>query len=158
MKKLYSVQSIVLAAGTIFAWYTVYTDFLRFSEIEGTIFKINDCLVPNPVLTPCFYGAIAFLISFIWSITILKKKSEKRGEAQKKLQILLIAATIFAWSNFFYEVYRWFSRVEGEQFVGCSGALAANPMYTACFYGSVIYLIALIISLVLVRKEKKPLT
>ncbi len=156
MKKLFQLQSIVLLIGTIFAWYTVYTDFVRFYAVEGTIFKVQDSIIPNPVATPCFYGAFAFLIAFIWSLYIIKFIDEKKKLHQTRLVWLLIASTLFAWGNFSYTLYKfWLSK--GEPTIGCSGVLTTSPWTTPCFIGAAIFLIALIVGLIIKRNLNKNL-
>jgi hypothetical protein len=130
--KLQKLLTIILFGGSIFAWYTVFNDFSRFQRIYGTIFRIENCSVPNPVTTPCFYGAIAFVIALILSI----KKNEK------PLYILLIGGTIFAWSNFAYEVYKFYASTGVK--TSCAGVITNNVFTTPCFYGACIYLLALI--------------
>lgn len=130
-KKIEFLINIILVGGSTFAWTTVYYDFLRFQKIYGTIFRISGCTTPNPIMTPCFYGAIAFVICLILSIT----------KKYKYLFWLLIGGTIFAWSNFSYEAYKFYWGTGPK--VGCSGALTDNIFNTPCFYGAVIYLLAL---------------
>ncbi|MFH1111575.1 MAG: hypothetical protein V1712_00700 [Patescibacteria group bacterium] len=157
MKKLFQLQSIILLIGTIFAWYTVYTDFTRFYVVEGELFKIKDCIIPNPVTTPCFYGAFAFLIAFFWSLYIIKFVDEKRKMHQQRLSWLLIASTLFAWGNFGYTLYKfWLSK--GAPIIGCSGVLSTSPWTTPCFIGAAIFLAALIVSLIISKKSRKSLT
>jgi len=43
MKKLFASQTILLLGGTVFAWYNVILNFMRFYHVEGTIFKIQNC-------------------------------------------------------------------------------------------------------------------
>lgn len=152
MKKIYWLQSIVLFAGTIFAWFTVYTDFARFYNFYHSFTRIQGCVIPNPITTPCFYGAFAFLGAFIWSLYILKMPKEKKIAHQKKLIILLIASTIFAWSNLGIEVYNFYLRKSGTK-IGCSGIPTDNIFTTACFIGSIIFLCALIISVIIDKKK-----
>lgn len=143
---MYWVQATALLGGTVFAWTTAVVDFLRFYNAEGTLFKLEDCIYPNPVTTPCFYGAIAFAIALAWSIALLKKEGETRRNSEKYLMILLSAGTIFAWSSFARLAYNFYTALPGQG-VGCSGVPAANPFITPCFFGSTLFLIALIISI-----------
>lgn len=154
MKRLYWLQTIVLFAGVAFSGTTVFRDFSRFFNVEGTLFKIKDCAIPNPVTTPCFYGAIAFLIAFVWSVMILRRSADQRNKQQQRLHWLLIASVLFAWSNFGLEVKRYLD-AGGQAHIGCSGALVTNPLTTPCFIGSAIFLLALIVSLILLSREKK---
>ena len=148
---MYLIQSFVLFIGTVFAWFTVFTDFSRFYNRYGTITKISGCMIPNPVMTPCFYGAFAFLGGFIWSLFILKASKEKKMINQKKLNILLIAGTIFAWSNLSLEAFNFYFGKTAD-YVSCSGVQVDNIFTTACFIGSMLFLGSLIISLVISRK------
>ncbi len=153
MSKKYSwLLTLSLFGGTVFAWYTIWNDFQRFYGNEGTIFKINDCISPNPVTTPCFYGGIAFIIALIWSIILVKKSTEQFHLGLKKLLWLLVASTIFAWGNFSYEVIKFINR-GAKPAIGCSGQLVTNPIYTPCFVGAAIFLLSLLIALVLYKKS-----
>jgi len=153
-RQLLAVQIIVILAGTIFAWYTVIGDFVRYYNIETSIFKFNDCLAPNPLMTTCFYGALAFLAALIWSIAILKMPQEKQKMRQKRLIVLLVAGTIFAWSNFTFELVK-FLNAENQPITGCSGNFVANPFTTVCFYGALFFSAGLIASLVALKEQGK---
>lgn len=153
MKKLFYFQFFVLLAGTIFAWYTVVGDFARFYRIEGTIFKLQDCVTPNPVTTACFWGAWAFLGALVWSYFILKWPEEKQLFHQKRLVLLLVGGTIFAWSNFGLGWMKFIAN-QGRPTVGCSGQIVANPFFTPCFWGSVFFTAALVVSLVVLKKQR----
>ncbi len=157
-KNLFKLQTAVLLIGTLFAWYTVYSDFARFYNLYGTVTRISGCTIPNPVTTPCFYGAFAFLLGFIWSVIILRKifKGEEVTKRQRNLRYLLIAGTIFAWSNFALEIYKYYSSQTAVK-VSCSGVATDNVFLTPCFYGSVIFLMALIVSMVINNLSKKKL-
>jgi hypothetical protein len=145
--------SIVLLVGALFAWTTVYNDFARFYNFEGTLWKISDCVVPNPVTTPCFYGAFAFLIAFIWSLRLLRTTDDaRRRRSLKNLGWLLLASVLFALGNFTYVLVRFYSS-EGDN-RGCSGVATSSPFLTPCFVGSVIFLVAFFTQLLLVRKER----
>lgn len=60
-------QSIILLTGTLWAWGNTLRDLVRFYGFEGTLFKVADCVIPNPFTQPCLYGAIGFLVAFVWS-------------------------------------------------------------------------------------------
>jgi hypothetical protein len=151
---LFKLQSLVLLIGTVFSWFTVYTDFTRFYNLYGSLTRISGCTIPNPVTTPCFYGAFAFLLGFIWSVVILRKvsKGEEVTKKQDNLRYLLIAGTIFAWGNFAVEITKYYSSKTALK-VSCSGVATDNVFLTACFYGSVIFLTALIVSLVISKAK-----
>lgn len=153
MKRWYWLQTVVLGGGTLFAWWTVAQDFSRFYRYEGTIFKLRDCIVPNPVTTPCFWGAIAFLVALIWSVRLLRASDTiARVRSERRLRWLLVAGVLFAWGNVAYVVYNFYTP-QGTK-TGCSGLATSNPFTTPCFIGAVIYLLALLVSLWVLRREK----
>ena len=154
MKYLKYLLSFTLLAGTIFAWYTVFNDFLLFYADEGTFFKVNNCIIPNPVTTPCFYGAFAFLGAFIWSLFILGFNPERQKKNYFYLIWLLIGSNIFAWTNFTIILVR-FIQAQGHPALGCSGQITTNPFTTPCFIGASIFLLSLIICSIIVWKNKK---
>lgn len=148
------LQVLVLAAGTIFAWVTVYNDYVRFYALYGNLFRFKDCAIPNPLTTPCFYGATGFIIALALALVILRKFLA--GQDYSKLQRVLLWLTglgsIFAWTNFGYSATRiWMS---GGQGVTCSGVVSSNPLTTPCFVGAVIYLISFFISALIYSNKK----
>ncbi|MFA5996976.1 MAG: hypothetical protein WC791_00645 [Candidatus Paceibacterota bacterium] len=153
-KKVYWLQVYALLAGVIFSWTTVVIDFMRFYRSEGTLLKVDNCLFPNPVTTPCFYGAIAFMVAFAWAVWLVGKEDAVRIKSQKFLMVFLSAGTAFAWSNFGILAYRFYTALPGQG-VGCSGVPASSPFVTPCFYGSLLFLTALVISIVIRTKERK---
>lgn len=155
IKKLYVTQVLVLLGGVLFSWYTVYADFVRFYNTEGTILKIKDCVYPNPITTPCFYGAIVFLIALGWAIYVYRDSIfSSRAKKQQKLWLILLAGTAFGWVNFGFSLFKFYTADVGEQ-VTCSGVPTDNPFLTPCFLGSVIYLIAFLLSWFITKKDKE---
>lgn len=150
-KRLRQWQIAVLAGGTIFAFYTIAIDFLRFYDYEGTLFKVNDCIVPNPVTTPCFYGGFAFLIATIWAWKLYKKTEPLQARGQKHLTWFLVASNLFAWGNFSRVAWSFYHSTTGAT-IGCSGVATTNPYTTPCFIGSAIFLIGLVLTLIIVRQ------
>lgn len=153
MKKLFWLQPVVLLAGSIFAWYTVYTDFARFYGLYQSFTRIQNCVIPNPITTPCFYGAFAFVAAFIWAVIIQKLPRAKQAVQQSRLVLLLIGSTIFAWSNLAIEIYNYYFKAQGDK-ISCSGVATDNIFTTPCFIGSMIFLISLVISLIIRRKNE----
>ncbi len=78
MKKLIWSEFFILLAGTIFAWTNFTIELIDWLNKRACS---TGCAVGivNPFLTPCFYGAVFFLIAFIISAMILKqfKQSKK---------------------------------------------------------------------------------
>lgn len=131
-KNIHLMLKIILVGGTVFAWFTIFQDFLRFQSIYGTIFRIKDCSIPNPVLTPCFYGGFGFILA-----TILAFKS-----SFKWLEYLLIGCVIFAFGNLSYEIYKFYFEVNKVK-LSCSGVETENIFTTPCFFGAMIFGLAL---------------
>ncbi len=153
-KYLPRILSTLLLVGTIFAWTTVYSDFQKFYGFEGTVFRVTDCVIPNPVTTPCFYGAFAFLGAFIWSLYLAKMSEEQKRKHEHFMAWFLSGATVFAWSNFLPDLIVFYSSA-GLPVRGCSGQLITSPFTTPCFVGSVIFLISLIIGLLIYLRNKE---
>ena len=151
-RRLLRLQVALLALGTAFSWFTLLVDYRRFFAAGGEVFELSGCAVANPVATPCFYGALAFLATLVWAIAVLRSPPAVATPRQRGLRWLLSAATVFAWGNFGYEVYR-FSLPQPSAFAfSCPKEEAlAHPLTAPCFYGALIYLSALAVSLLVLR-------
>ncbi|HUW72157.1 MAG TPA: hypothetical protein VMV66_03155 [Candidatus Humimicrobiaceae bacterium] len=66
--------------------------------------------------------------------------------------IVLLAGTIFAWSNFTMELVTWLK--VGTCTTGCAAGVA-NPFLTPCFYGAIFFTIAFILSAIILKKFRK---
>jgi len=74
MKKLIWTQFYLLLAGTLFAWFNFSIEFKDWINNEAcTLGCSAGNEVVNPFITPCFYGAIFFLLSFVLSCFILRE-------------------------------------------------------------------------------------
>ena len=146
------LQVAVLAIGTGFSWYTLADDYRRFFSAGGRVFDWSGCVVTNPLLTPCFYGALAFLAAFVWALVILRSAPEAVVRRQRGLNWLLAAGTVFAWGNFAYEMFLY-SQQRSPSAFGCPppGEPAVDPLMMPCFYGAWIFLAALAVSLSILR-------
>jgi hypothetical protein len=151
MKKYFIGQTILLLVGTLFAWFNVIKNFIRFYQLEGTIFKVTDCAIPNPVTEACFYGAFAFLVALIWSIVVLRRGLGQTAKLQHYLWLFLSAGTIFAWYNVAREFVAFYSVRSGPA-LGCSATPITNPFLTPCFTGASIFLLSAILSGVIYSK------
>jgi hypothetical protein len=153
-KMLLKLQVAVLALGTAFSWLTLFIDYRRFFAAGGRVFEVSGCAVTNPLLTPCFYGALAFLAAFLWSVAVLRSVPEGVTQRQRGLNWLLIAGTVFAWGNFAYEVYRFSQPQPTVSAFSCPKDEAlVHPLMTPCFYGAMIYLAALVVSIFILRSR-----
>jgi hypothetical protein len=66
--------------------------------------------------------------------------------------IILLAGTLFAWTNFTIELTDWLNQQACT--LGCAAGLK-NPFLTPCFYGAICFTIAFIISAIIFKKSKK---
>lgn len=152
---LFRLQVAVLAIGTAFAWFTLAGDYRRFFGAGGEVFQWSGCAVTNPLLTPCFYGALAFLAALVWALVLLRSAPAAAARRQRGLNWLLAAGTVFAWSNLAYEVFLYSQQRPASAF-SCPppGEAVVHPLMTPCFYGALIFLTALAISLLIVRTRR----
>ena len=70
IKSLLKVQVAMLAIGTVFSWFTLVVDYRRFFAAGGRVFELSGCAVANPLITPCFYGAMIYLTALLVSMLI----------------------------------------------------------------------------------------
>lgn len=75
MKKLTTIQFIILLIGTVFAWSNFANELFNWLNNKPctTGCSANALTVVNPFYTPCFYGAIFFTLAFVVSIFIMLK-------------------------------------------------------------------------------------
>jgi hypothetical protein len=133
--------------GVVVSWYSTITSFINFYQVEGTIFKIIDCAVPNPITTPCFWGAVAFLVVFIWS---LKLYVDNKNSNQ--ILYFLVFCVLFGWSSFYIE--NWTTILQRNGIVApCP--VGKSPFLSACFFGSVLFTISLLLTFVSIRANKR---
>lgn len=149
---LIKILILTLFAGTLFAYYSVLKEFMEFYGMYKNIFRIKDCAIPNPITTPCFYGAFAFLVSLIYSIKIRKMNFDKMKKHTLYLILLLVASNIFAGVNNTIIFYKYFTPSDN---IGCSGRSIDNPFTTPCFVGGTIFFIALLVAFLIFEQLKK---
>lgn len=148
---LFNLQAVVIFSGVFWAWYNVIKEFKIFYLYENRIFKFVDCTITNPILTPCFWGACAFLIAFILSLIVLKKSGTAKIKLQKALKLLTLAGTLFAWGVVSFESYKYFS-TKMQPIQTCTGYVQ-NPLYSSCFVGAIIFTLSLILASKLTKKH-----
>ncbi|PIP23054.1 MAG: hypothetical protein COZ91_01535 [Candidatus Nealsonbacteria bacterium CG_4_8_14_3_um_filter_39_7] len=66
--------------------------------------------------------------------------------------IVLLGGTLFAWANFIMEFLKWTGK--SARTTGCAGGLV-NPFLSSCFYGAIFFTIALILSIIILKKSQK---
>lgn len=142
VRKIFALQSLMLFGGVVFAWSTVAGDYVNFTK----------GLAANPLTTPCFYGAVGFLVFYFYSLFIFFSTGKIQLKHQKILILLLTGGTLFGWGNFALELCRFYIF---KNPVSCSGASSVSPFLTPCFFGSVIYLASLLTSFIVFKKLRK---
>jgi len=148
------VQLLVLCGGMIFAWFTVIRELINFYTTEGTIFKIADSVYRNPVVTPCFYGAVGFIVIIVWAFFIWREFDESKQIIHRKWHtLLLLGGTLFAWSVVTWEWWQ-IKQAAGAPVVGCSG-LMDSIFDSTCLYGALFYTLSLGIGFYLYKDAKK---
>ncbi len=145
-KNIKYTQIFFLVAGVIFSTFTTVKSIIDHYNLEGSFLKFRDCTYPNPLITPCFYGMIAFWIALFWAIKIFKQNKEYKG-----LMYFLIAGVIFAWGNFSYEVWQYI-QAGSKEIITCSGYVS-NPLESSCFYGSILFTISLLFTIILNKRK-----
>ena len=67
--------------------------------------------------------------------------------------IILLCGTVFAWSNFSFELFNWLNSKTCT--FGCAAGIV-NPFYTPCFYGAIFFTVAFVLSVFILRQAAKP--
>ncbi len=142
------ILALLTLAGAAFAGGSVTRDFVAFYGYEGTLFKIADCVTPNPVTRPCFYGSLAFVVAFAWTLSLLRAPAPARG--LRWLTLFLVGCVLFALGNLSVELYSFYAAPAGSA-IGCSGVVIQNPYATPCFVGSTLFVASLATSLLALR-------
>lgn len=150
-EKLVVGRLVVLLLGVFVSWTTTIQAFINFYNLEGTIFKIKDCVIPNPIVTPCFWGSLAFAGGLVWAY---KKYKSEKVTSEKYFFYFMIAANIFAWSNFAIEL-KGITPEPGALVAPCP-TTATSPFLSACFFGSVLFTLSLIATYLLYKKKASP--
>jgi hypothetical protein len=145
-----------LLVGSTIAWSTVVLAFVRFYRAEGTLLKFTNCVMPNPATTPCFFGALAFAVGLVWAARLLGR-SVFAVRSYRRLQWLLVASTIFGWSNVAYEFWKFEHNVSGL-LMTCTAEPVSTPFESPCFYGSTMFLAALVAVTWLLRAARPAAT
>lgn len=136
-------------AGVAVSWITTINSFVNFYRIEGTLFKIKDCAVPNPIVTPCFWGALAFIAGAYWAIKLNK---EADAGKEKGFLYFIIFCILFAWSNFLVEVLKIDYKIGGV--ISPCPVAYSSPWVSACFFGSVLFTLSGLTTLLIVKSKK----
>jgi hypothetical protein len=151
------LQSLVLAGGTIFAWTTVVGDYTRFFAAGGHLFQFSGCPVPNPLGTPCFYGALGFALALGWALRLPSFDRLRQEQSQRRLIWFLTAGSAFAWVSVGREALRLAAHRPPSGFGCAAPAGVTTPFGTPCFVGACLFLAALLVGLALRNVQRKAL-
>lgn len=142
--------SLTLLGGSLFAWTTLYGQFQQFFGLYGTLFRFADCIMPNPLITPCFYGAVAFLVALGWSVYLIA-----RPDARSSIWLsrLLLFGVFFALAVLGYEAAEYYKWIDfGGVSVSC--APGVHPLATPCFTGFLFFAAGYALSFAIVILQK----
>ena len=85
---------------------------------------------------------------FFSSVSVLRAAPELMTQRQRGLNWLLTAGTVFARGNSVDEVYRFIQPQPSSSAFSCRREAAlVHPLMTPCFFGALIYLAALVVSI-----------
>ncbi len=141
------VQTLVLFGGAIFAWSKLLPQFTNFQSLYGTLLRFNDLSVPNPFLTACLYGSLAFLAALYWSCRVFQNP---RFASERRLRNFLLFCVIFAASVVAYEAALFYGLLApGAVPVTCTPGV--SPLQTPCFYGLLFFTAAFVTSVFTTR-------
>lgn len=146
MNNIIKILRIVLIVGIIFSFSNIAKEYIDFYNVEGTIFKLSDCKIPNPITTPCFYGALGFVIAFKLTDLISNSSNEKKVQFANYLMFFLLFGTLFAWYNNWSTFIDFYLKDSTEVF-GCTGKIITSPFTTPCFIGALIFTCSLLLSI-----------
>lgn len=140
-KHLLGLQSIILFCGTIFAWSKLIPQFIAFYATYGTFLRFSDCVVPNPFMTACLYGSLAFVVALYWSVRLYLAPS---ATSERWLRNFLVFCVAFAGSVVLSEAAEYYKLFTGSVSVTCTPGVP--PLETPCFVGMLFFIGALICS------------
>lgn len=146
VQKLLVAQALILFGGTVYAWSKLFAQIDNFRLLHGSLFKFTGYTIPNPLLTACFYGSIAFLIALFWSVRAYQSLS---GVNERRLRNFLAFCVAFAASMVLYEAALYYELFTVTVSVTCSPG--ASPLTTPCFTGMLFFIAAFIISILATR-------
>lgn len=153
LKKLLALQTLVLAGGVVFSWSRVVVQLQTFYARYGTFFRINDCTIPNPFVTACFYGAVAFVVALVWSGIILQSETFNL-KSERYLRNFLLFGVCFALSVLSYEFLLYYKIIKSSgPIISCSPGVF--PLQTPCFVGLIFFLISFFVARHIIRSQKQ---
>ena len=144
---------VSLVIGALIAWSTSVIALTRFYGSEGTLLRFDNIGIPHPVTTPCFWGAVGFLVALAWSgslYTRVRRANPVGG--YRLLGLFLVGCVLFGGSVVGYEWWR-LTHSDTGSIIGCLAAPMTSIFQSPCLYGTSMYLAALVSAYLVVRKS-----
>lgn len=152
LKKFLALQTLILAGGVVFSWSRVVIQLQTFYARYGTFFKFNDCAIPNPLVTACFYGAVAFVVALVWSGLILQSEVFVLKN-ERYLRNFLLFGVCFAATVLTYEFLAFYKIIKTSgKIISCTPGVF--PLYTPCFVGFLFFVGAFLVAGYIVKSQK----
>lgn len=153
------MQALALLAGNAVGWTAIASEVDVFCAQQGSgyvsLLTFTGTVTTNPLMTPCFWGSIVFVITFAWTLSLLLEKNKSKIHAsQKKLVYLLGGGTVFALLNNVPVFYNFFTKPKSTG-LSCSANAINNPFLTSCFLGLCAFAIAFIFGLLALKQGIK---
>ena len=150
--KLLIAQAMILLGGMVFAWSSLLSQFMHFGALYGTIFRIQGCTIPNPFLTPCFFGSLGYLAAVFWAVHLVQSPSARSA---RLLRNFLLFCTLFGLSVISFETAQYFELIGGAS-ISCTPGAA--PWATPCFVGTLVFITAYATSIFAARRLRETAT
>ncbi len=148
LRILLALQAVILLGGVIFSWRALFVQFNAFYALYGDLTRIKDCVIPNPITTPCFYGSVAFIVALAWAVVLLRVRSEK---SLRYLRNFLIFGVCFALTVLAYEAVQYYYPSFSGPKISCNPG--AHPLKTPCFSGLLFFVMAAVTAVLADRKQ-----
>ncbi|MBU6214913.1 hypothetical protein KGM48_03700 [Patescibacteria group bacterium] len=148
---LLALQTLILFVGAVVAWSSALSQIVDFLARYGTLLRFDELLIPNPLLTSCLYGSIAFLIVLFWSTLVLGRPSYL---SERNLRNLLLFCVAFAASVVSMEAAAYYHVIGAVSFT-CSPGIA--PTATPCFRGLLAFGAAFLAAILAARRLESPI-
>ncbi|MCA9308002.1 hypothetical protein KC980_00670 [candidate division WWE3 bacterium] len=145
----YKSQFYLLILGFCFALYNVVLDFKKYLAVAHNVFDFS-ASIPHPSLTPCFWGMLMFIACLYVAYLVSFKE---KLLFQKHLFYMLVGGVVFGWSNVAYLTYIYIAKLNPIKFsFYCTGVVPVNPIYTACFGGTIAFTLSFFLAWFLYRR------
>lgn len=147
------LQAVALLWGNYVGWSTIYREVQHYCAVESrgleALFTFGGTATTNPLLSPCFWGTLAFGVSLVWTIRLLYLNDPVRFKLEfKRLLYLLLGSTVFAFLNNIPVFYNYLTKPDIAANTCSPDNLLTNPFLTSCFLGFSAFALASILALI----------